>query len=325
LEAEWLVERGIGEDRAILVAQDQVLAARIQLSGKLAAGFVGDARLISRSAGSRRGTLLFENGEEALVDALPPDAREGAPLRAIVMRAAMAEVGRYKRAHARPSNDAPRAAPDLAQALGSKGTPVRIVRRFAHDPWPDIAEEALSGHVAFTTGGLIVSPTPAMTLIDIDGSLPALPLALAAVQAIAATLARLDVAGSIGIDFPTIESRTDRHRVDEALDHALAGWPHERTAMNGFGFVQLISRLERPSILTLVRSNPARIGAMLLLRRIEDVSSPGVILAVAHPDVLAALTSTWRHEITRRTGRTISWQPDPALAPLGGFAQAISS
>jgi hypothetical protein len=324
-EAEWLVERGIGEDRAILIVRGEVMAARISRPGRLAPGLVADARLIARAAGARRGTLLFENGEEALVDGLPVDAREGAALRAIVTRAAIAETGRYKRAQARPTGDPPRRSPDLMQALEGSGVPVRTVRRFPDDPWPEIVEEALSGAVAFPGGSLLVSPTPAMTLIDIDGTLPPAQLGLAAVPAIAGVLARLDLAGSIGIDFPSIESRSERRALDEALAAALRNWPHQRTAMNGFGFVQLVARLERPSILSEVRGDPARTGALLLLRRAEDVAVPGPILATAHPGVIAAVTPDWRDDLVRRTGRVVEWRAEPALAPLAGFAQAMAS
>lgn len=324
-DTAWLVERGIGEDRAVLIEAGEVRAARIQRPGRLASGLIADARLIARTAGARRGTLLFDNGEEALVDGLPTDAREGAPLRAIITRAAIAETGRYKRAQARPTDSAPRPAPRLEQSLAADGLSVRVVRRFPQDPWPDIVEEVHSGAVAFAGGALVVSPTPAMTLIDVDGTLPPARLALAAVPSIAATLRRLDIAGSIGIDFPSIEGRADRRTLDEALEAALADWPHQRTAINGFGFVQLVARLERPSILAEVHRHPARAGALLLLRRAEDVSAPGTILGTAHPDVLAALAPAWKAELERRTGRIVHWQPDATLAPLGGFAQAVAS
>jgi hypothetical protein len=323
--AAWLVERGIGEDRAVLVEHGEVRAARIHRPGRLAAGLVANATLIARSAGARRGTLLFDRGEEALVDGLPADAREGATMRAVVTRAALAEIGRYKRAQARPTSDPICSAPDLVQALQADGVPVRTVRRFPDDPWPEIVEEAQTGTVAFAGGALLISPTPAMTLIDVDGTLPPGPLAMAAVPAVAAALARLDIAGSTGIDFPTLDSRAERRALDEALSVALAAWPHQRTAVNGFGFVQLVARLERPSILSEVRRDPALAGALLLLRRAEHVAAPGPLLAVAHPQVIAAVTPAWREELTRRTGRAVTWRTDAGLAPLGGFAQAGAS
>lgn len=326
---EWLVEHGIGEDRAILVddagGSGEVLAARLQRHSGVIAGLVADARLIARAGGARRGTVLFDSGEEALVEGLPPEAREGAPLRVQVVRARLAEKGRYKRAHARPTSSATRAAPTLAQALRTTGLPVRTVRRFPADPWPELMGEALDGTVGFAGGSIVISPTPAMTLIDVDGSLPPAALARAAVAGIAGAIARLDLAGSIGIDFPTLESREDRRLLDEALSHALASWQHQRTAMNGFGFVQLVSRLERPSLLSAVQTDPAGAGALLLLRRLEDVTRPGSLLALAHPRVIAAVLPAWREEAKRRTGRPVEWRGDPQLALLGGFAQALAS
>lgn len=321
---EWLVEEGIGESRAVLFDHDEAIAARLDWPGRLGSGQVADAVLVSRRAGSPRGTVRSISGEEALVDGLSASASEGAAIRVQVTRAAMAETGRYKRAQTRACDLPPRAAPSLAESLSVGGARVRVVRRFPDDIWPDLIAQAWDGVIAFDGGAIVVTPTPAMTLIDIDGHLPPRGLALAAVPAIAKAIGQFDLAGSIGIDFPTLERKEHRRAVDEALSESLSAWPHQRTAMNGFGFVQLVARLERPSILQRIRNDPAGAAARMLLRQAERVDEPGLLLLTAHPAIRASVSAVWEAELARRTGRTLRWHEDRGLALNGGFAQAIA-
>jgi ribonuclease G len=323
--AEWLVEEGIGEHRAVRLDGGEIAEARVDWPGALAPGEVAEVVLISRTPGLVRGTVRFASGEEALIDGLPRDAAEGSRLRAEVVRAAIAEKGRFKRAQARPSGRAVARAPTLAQRLVTEDHAARIVRSFPGGEWDELLAEAWDGTIAFTGGSLTLSPTPAMTLIDIDGILPGPALALAAVPALAAAIRRLDLGGSIGIDFPTLAEKAPRRAVDEALAAALTGWPHERTAMNGFGFVQLVARLERPSLLHRIAHDPAGSAARQLLRRAERLDDPGVLLLTAHPAVLAAIGADWRDALARCTGRALRWQAEPSLALNGGHAQIVEA
>jgi ribonuclease G len=316
--AEWLVEDGIGESRAVRIERGRIVAARIQWPDELVCGHIEDAVLVSRAAGSSRGTARFANGEEALVDRLPKAASEGAPIRLEVTRAALGERGRLKRAQARPSDAEPRT-PSLADSLTAGGHDVRIVHRFDGD-WDELLAEAFACEVAFAGGSLLFAPTPAMLVVDIDGMLGPRELALAAIPPLADALDRFDLGGSIGIDFPTLDRKDDRRAVDDALAEALAGWPHERTAMNGFGFVQLVARLERPSLL---HRPQTALAARALLRRAEMLEGAGALLLSGHL-ALEAQLAPWLAELVRRTGREVRWEAKPALAIAAGQVQLVS-
>jgi len=329
--AEWLIEAGIGEDRAALCDGDTILAARLCWREPWGAGAVTPARLDHRHRGTRRGAVQLPDGTIAQIDALPDDLAEGATLTVRITRAALAERGRFKLAQCRPAGDAaPAPAPGLAETLAATGVPVRALgmldRSLDDAGWDDLIEQAATGVVDFAGGRLVISPTPAMTLIDIDGPPPLLPLATAAAPAIAAALARLDIGGSVAIDFPGLEARADRQAIDQALGEALAqrGWRGERTGMNGFGLVQLVSRLERPSLLARQAFHPARAAAHALLRQAQRVADPGALLLVAHPAVLAMIDDPLEADLARRTGRAIRREARAALALRAGFAQAVA-
>jgi hypothetical protein len=316
--ADWLVEEGIAEHRAVRIAGDRIVEARVEWPGRLAAGWVIEGRLASRTAGSTRGTALAESGEEVLVDRLPKDAREGASLRIAIVRAALEGPGRFKRAQGRPS-DAPLAQPPLAARLGASS-----VRRFPAGDWDDLVDEALAGKVVFPAGALLFAPTPAMTTIDIDGNLPARALALAAIPELAGALRRFDLGGSVAIDFPTLQNKADRRAVDEALGAKLGDWPHERTAMNGFGLVQLVARLERPSLLHLATWQRHALVWRRLLRRAEALEGAGAIELSIHPALERAIEADHVAALERRSGSRVKLRKAATLAPEAPLAQRVA-
>lgn len=312
--AEWLSEAGIAEHRAVRMEAGRIVEARLEWPGRLAAGWVVEARLVARAAASERGTARADNGEEVLVDRLPRSASEGAGLRLAITRAALDGPGRLKRAQGRAS-EAPPARPTLAERLAAEGHTVLPVRRFPGKDWDAAIDEALAGEAAFPGGTLLFAPTPAMTTVDVDGDPPARALALAAVPALAAALRRFAIGGSVAVDFPTLTDKTDRRAVDEALGAALAGWPHERTAMNGFGLVQLVARLEGPSLVQLAAWRREALVWRRLLRRAEALDGAGVIELSVHPDLARAIDPAHLEQLERRAGRAVRLRHDASLAP----------
>lgn len=323
--AEWLVEEGIGEHRAILLEGGHIVAARLHWPGTLVAGQVEDAKLVLRRAGTSRGAALFANGERAHVDGLPAPASEGATMRFEVTRPKIWEAGRTKIAQCRLTDKPLRPATGLTEQLRAAGEQARVVRKFPDEAdWNELWSEVDAQHVEFASGRICLFPTAAMLLIDVDGEDDPVALAKGAVSTIASTLRRFDLGGNIGIDFPTIPAKSARKAVDAALEQALHGWPHERTAMNGFGFVQIVSRLERPSLLNLIGTHRASAKARALLRDAERIDEPGDILLSCVSWVAKAMTKDWLADLSRRTGRQVRLRIDPDKADIEScFVQAV--
>lgn len=326
--AEWLYEDGIGEARAILVDNDRIVAARIERQGGIKPGMVADARLVTRVVANTRGIVKFADDSEALLSPLPKGLNEGASLPVEVMRAGIDEKSRFKLPVVKATPDkALRDAPTLLEQIGE---PVRQCHAHEDDQfealgWSELLEEARTGYVAFAGGALQISLTPAMTLIDVDGDLPPAALALAATVEAAQAIQRLDLQGNIGIDFPTLEVKADRQAAAGAFDAAMSG-PFERTAINGFGFMQVLTRRTRQSIPEMLQYRPALAEALALLRRAERDRGTGAMQLVAHPAVLSPIDANpdWAAQLARRSGRPVSLRTDAQLAIGAGYVEATA-
>lgn len=322
-DSVWLVERGIGEERAVLLHSGIIRAARLRWSGRLAHGAVVEGVVSERFPGTPSGIVRLPDATEAFTRRLTSADSVGRPVRIVIEREAIAEHGRLKRAQAVVTSEPLCPSPSLAESLRAEGHIVSEVHRFPADAdWEELFAEAWSGMAEFSGGNLLFADTPAMTVIDVDGGPPE-AIFHNAVPALALALQRFDIGGNIGVDFPTLADKGDRRAVDQRLSEALADWPHERTAMNGFGFVQIVARLRRPSILRLIGQNRVSAAARILLRRAEMVGEAGAILLTFHPALQARLKPEWLAELARRTGREVRLASDPGLALNGAFAQAV--
>jgi hypothetical protein len=136
----------------------------------------------------------------------------------------------------------------------------------------------------------------------------------------------LGIGGSIGIDLPTVPSRADRKRAAEALD-ALLPPPFERTAVNGFGFLQIVRRRERASIAEIVQHDPAGAAARALFRRAERAPGAGERSIRAAPAVIARIDANpgWIDALERRIGAPLRLRAEAELPIWGGDVQSAHS
>ena len=321
--AEWLYEEGIGENRAILVEDGEIVEAAIERPG-LRAGAVVAGRLSRVLVPARRG-LVETAGETVLVEPLPPGVTEGARVRVEIGREPIGEPGRPKLARGRITEAAERDGPPLVERIG------RCTRLRPTDPdlferhgWSELVEEAVTGEIAFPDGALRMSLTPAMTLFDVDGAIEPEALAIAGAAAAGRAIRRFGIGGSIGIDLPTLASRAARQRAAAALD-AVLPLPFERTAVNGFGFLQVVRRRERESLPELLRGDPAGAAARALLRRAARTLGAGALELVAAPAVIDLIEAepAWIETLSRQAGATIRLRRDGGRTTWGGYVQRV--
>lgn len=299
-----MIEEGIGETRAALIENGEIVEARVRREGVIPAGTILEARL---AAVAPRVTVEA-GGEQFLLPRGASGISEGRTLRIKVVREALGGAEPWKRGLGRLTDEPLRDAPPVAE--GTQGS---------IDGWDDLLEKARSGIVRFEGGELRIELTAAMTMIDVDGWLVPDRLGQMAAWAAAHAIRRLDIGGPVGIDFPTLREKADRKAVDEVLEGYLLK-PFEKTAMNGFGFVQVVRRRARASLIELA-SDRAPFETRALLRRAG--SEVGAVRLAAHPAVIRVLEakSDWIERLARQVGGNVTLRADAKLPMSGGYAE----
>lgn len=315
---DWLIERGIGETRAVRLKDGEIVEARVQLDGAVLAGTVLAARLTDVGSNGRNALAADEQGREYLLPQAPRGVTQGASVNIEVTREAIPGAENWKRPLARATDDAVRS----PTALDGEVLPFPSPRdRLGAAGWADVLDEARSGIVRFAGGELRVSLTPAMTLIDVDGHLPVEALAMVGAEAAARAILRHGIGGSIGIDLPTISGRAQRQAIGSAVD-AVMPQPFERTAVNGFGFLQIVRPRARASLFELAVDRPAFEARALL--RLAALERTGPVALVAHPAIVCAIEQQpgWIEALARQLGGAAVLRSDPALPIHGAYVQA---
>ena len=310
---EWLVEHGIGETRAIRVQADQIIEARVTIDGIVQAGTILRGRLIEVGVPA----LAEVKGQQYLIPKGAAGVTQGATIQIEVTRETIPGAEPWKRPLARITDEEPREALPLHADVLPFPSPDDRLENFG---WSDLLEEARAGIVRFEGGELRVSPTPAMVLIDVDGRLAPFELARTAVAAAARAIVRHGIGGSIGIDLPTIAGKDQRQAITATLD-AVLPQPFERTAMNGFGFIQIVRPRTRASLFELA-SDRASFEARSLLRY-AAIQRTGSTQLVANPSVIAILerNPAWTESLARQVGGAVALRSDASLPIHGAYAQ----
>jgi ribonuclease G len=345
-----LIESGVlNEFRIIRLRRDTAL---------LRAGERYTVRLTER-LGSGQAMVDLGSGQMAILQPCPK-LPIGALIEAEMTRAPIPEPGRWKLAKLRPASDitprqaqpgwhfsaepwelalqkwAPQVAAilcpdtqsagDVERLLGGEAPPISVNQdAISEADFDTLIDNAVGGDFLIAEGALRIERTRAMTMIDVDGTAPALTLNLAAAREIPRLLRLLDLGGPIGVDFVSMTSREERLQVASTLDTAAASLGgFERTAINGYGFCQLIRPRIGPSILetlcgTRLHSLSNESRAVALLREAGRSTGFGPRQLVAPPAIIDLIKS-WPEEtgaLRFSLGVAIELVPDTGVTGYG--------
>jgi ribonuclease G len=313
-----------GERRAGVVEGGIIVEMHIQRDLHWAWGETGDGRIDRKTPSGAY--IAADDGSELLVRG-KADAPEGARVIFEVTREAIAEPGRVKPPEAKLISALPELQVDRGalwerrmQALGA-----HTQRQCSVSDGFDVA---IAG--ASQVGDVTISfqRTKAGLVFDVDGIGDPLAINLTAAKEIARLLRLYQVGAMAMIDFIAVDSKAARQAIAEAFDAAAAldSRPFERTAINGYGLMQVVRARPRPSALdhlfgTRIASLSDETQALWLLRDASRSSGFGVRTVTARTPVATLLASPkwrpFRATSERLAGAALEIVADDSLTDYG--------
>lgn len=312
-----------GERRAAIVDHGKIVEIHIQRDAHWALGESGTGR-IDRKTPSGAYVVAYD-GSEFLLRSKTVDP-EGKAVAFEVTREALAEPGRWK----------------LPEIMLRDSLPPKLLGK--DDVWNNRLS-ALSGHILSKSiaegfevaiagqsqvGDVTVSfqRTKAGLVFDVDGIGDAFGINSVAATEIARLLRLYQVGAMVVIDFVSMEAKVQRTQIADIFDaaSALDPRPFERTAINGYGMMQVVRARPRPSVLdqlfgTGIAALSNETQALWLLRDVAQSSGFGPRTVTARPDVAAILDSekwaAWRAQAARATGADLVVVADGKSAGYG--------
>lgn len=280
-----------GEIRAVMFEAGVPVELHSFREGQVTRGTVADARIISKSAG--QAVLRLASDEDIILPNAPAEA-EGASIRVEIIREGLSEPGDIKRAVARRS-DAPRLTIDSATWRSSLCACAER-ERAVDASFDDHFAIAFEGCAQRGAARIWFERTKAGLVFDVDGNGAADLINRDAAQEIARLLRLFQIGGVAIIDFVGMDSKPARLEIANVFDAASAADPRrfERTAINGYGLMQVIRPKYGPSLLDRLfgrrRVSPSdETLALMLLRDASRSVGAGPRHCVTTPSLAALL------------------------------------
>jgi hypothetical protein len=297
-----------GERRFAVVENGNIVEIHIQRDALWALGECGAGRIDRKTPSGAY--VVADDGSELLLRskiAVP----EGARVMFEVTREAISEPGRIKPPEIllRDSAEHPIIGKDALwearlASLGQSAINASVAEGF---------DVAIAGQSQLGDVTISFQRSKAGLVFDIDGIGDAFAINRVAATEIARLLRLYQVGAMVMIDFVSMESKAQRTQIAETFDAASLADPRpfERTAINGYGMMQVVRARPRPSVLdqlfgTRIAALSDETQAYWLLRAVAQSSGFGTRTVTARPDVAALLDcecwAAWRAQAIRLAG-----------------------
>ncbi len=319
----WL-DDAPGECRAALIEDGAIVEIHIQRDLNLVLGECGTGRIDRKTPSGAY--IVTDNGAELLVRGATRGA-EGERIAFAVTREAIAEPGRAKPPEAKLLENLP----DIisgkkalwAARLGNMKADATTAQSIG-----DAFDCGLAGASHIDNVTVSFQRTKAGLVFDIDGIGNPFEINIVAAQEIARLLRLYQVGGMVMIDFVSVETKEQRKAIAQAFDGAAARdmRPFERSAINGYGLMQVVRARPRPSVLdhlfgTRIATLSDETQAYRLLREVSRSTGFGRRVLTAGPEVATVLAlPQWqplRAQCERLTGATLEVVVDAGLTGYG--------
>ncbi|OYY68388.1 MAG: hypothetical protein B7Y44_09470 [Sphingomonadales bacterium 28-55-16] len=312
-----------GERRAALVENGNIVEIHIQRDASWVLGETGAGRIDRKTPSGAY--VIADDDSEVLLRSKISDP-EGTRVPFDVTREAIAEPGRVK-----PAEILLR---DSGYAQASQKGALWDARLAALDrpvisaSIADGFDIAMSGQSQLDTVTVSFQRTKAGLVFDVDGVGHAFDINRVAATEIARLLRLYRIGAMLMVDFVSMESKAQRTQIAEIFDAASIadGRPFERTAINGYGMMQVLRARPRPSVLdhlfgTRIAALSDETQAYWLLRAVAQSSGFGARTVTARPNVATLLESQnwaiWRTQAVRAAGADMVVVADEKAAGYG--------
>lgn len=297
-----------GERRAAVVEGGHILEIHIQRDAQWVLGEWGNGRIDRKTPSGAY--IMADSGSELLLRSKISDP-EGSRVAFEVMREAISEPGRTKPPEIMLRNNLPDPLPQKDALWNNRlSLPEHktVVASIASGFDVALAGQSIVGDVTVS-----FQRTKAGLVFDVDGIGNAFAINSVAATEIARLLRLYQIGAMVMVDFVSMEAKTQRTQIAEIFDAAstLDQRPFERTAINGYGMMQVVRARPRPSVLdhlfgTRIAALSDETQAYWLLRAVATSSGFGPRTVTARPDVAQLLQSgqwaQWRAEAIRLSG-----------------------